>query len=400
MHNVIKVTDKIFWIGANDRRLKLFENHFPLQFGVSYNSYFIDDCETAVLDTADGAVLSQYFENLEAALAGRPLNYLIVQHMEPDHCAGIAALVARHPEVKIVLNGKTVAFLKQFFPEAEKWNDRFIVVTNGQNFSVGNTNLTFVFAPMVHWPEVMVTYDSTHKVLFSADAFGSFGAINGNIFNDHTNMRANLSEYRRYYTNIVGKYGMQTAKLLRTAADLEIKAICPLHGLILREDFAYIIEKYTRWASYTPEDKAVMIAFASMYHHTENAVELLAAELDRLGVYNMKIYDVSNVDCAHLVAESFRVSHLILAAPTYMNDLYPQMAHMLHSLQAHGLKNRQVALIGNGSWAPQAVKLMRGCLENMAGVNVLGEVEILSSVNDGKLAELKELAGKIVASLR
>ena len=400
MHNVINVTDNIYWIGANDRRISLFENHFPLKFGVSYNSYFIDDEETAVMDTADEAVLTRYFENLEYVLRGRKLNYLIVQHMEPDHCAGIAAVAAKYPEAKIVVNAKTLTFLKQFFPEAKNWPARFVVVGNGETLQVGKTSLTFVFAPMVHWPEVMVTYDATHKVLFSADAFGSFGALNGNIFNDHADMRANIGEYRRYYTNIVGKYGMQAARLLKAASGLDFKIICPLHGLILREDFAYIVDKYTKWATYTPEDKAVMIAFGSMYHHTENAAEILGAELDKLGVKNICIYDVSNVDCAYLVAESFRCSHLVFAAPTYMNDLYPQMAHLLHSLQAHGLKNRDVALIGNGSWAPQSVKIMNSFMEKMNDMRLIGSVEFASAVDDYNVEELKQLAANIAASLQ
>ncbi|MGM9997885.1 MAG: FprA family A-type flavoprotein [Candidatus Bruticola sp.] len=400
MHNVIHVSDNISWIGANDRRISLFENHFPLKFGVSYNSYFIDDEETAVIDTADDAVLTRFFENLDYVLRGRRLNYLIVQHMEPDHCAGIAAVAVKYPEVKIVVNAKTLTFLKQFFPEARNWQDRFIVVANGERLNVGRTELNFLFAPMVHWPEVMVTYDSTHKVLFSADAFGSFGALNGNIFNDHADMRANIAEYRRYYTNIVGKYGLQASKLLKAAAGLEFKLICPLHGLILRDDFAYIIDKYVKWASYVPEDKEVMIAFASMYHHTENAVEILGAELDKLGVNNVRIYDVSSVDCAYLVAESFRCSHLVFAAPTYMNDLYPQMEHLLHSLQAHALRDREVALIGNGSWASQSVKIMNHILSHMNNIHILGSVELTSSVDDQAVEELKQLAAVIASSLQ
>ncbi|MBQ7529348.1 FprA family A-type flavoprotein [bacterium] len=399
MYNVHPLTENLTWIGASDRRLKLFENHFPLSNGVSYNSYFIDDGETAVLDTADDAVLTQYFENLVHVLAGRKLNYIIVQHMEPDHCAGLAALANKYPEAKIVVNNKTITFIKQFFPVATNWEDRFLSVKDGDTLQVGNTQLVFAMAPMVHWPEVMVTYDATHKILFSADAFGSFGALNGNILNSQCDMKANLNEYRRYYTNIVGKYGMQAASLLKKASQLEIKMICPLHGLILVEDFPFIIDKYTKWATYVPEEEGVLIAYASMYHHTENAADILATALDTHGVKNIAMYDVSNTDCAHLVAEAFRFSHIVLASPTYMNELYPQMAHFIASLKSHALKKRKLAVIGNGSWAPQATKVMLAELEPMKDIEILGSVEFLSAINEEKKAELEELASKIAATL-
>ncbi|MBQ7502543.1 FprA family A-type flavoprotein [bacterium] len=400
MHNVYKLNDSIYWIGANDRRISLFENHFPLSEGVSYNSYFIDGEETAVMDTADDAVLTQYFENLAYVLNGRALNYIIVQHMEPDHCAGLAMLAEKHPEAKIVVNCKTAAFIKQMFPLADKLSERFVTVCDGQSLQVGDTALTFCMAPMVHWPEVMVTYDSTHKILFSADAFGSFGALNGNIVNDKCDMKAKLSEYRRYYTNIVGKYGMQAAKLLGKASGLDIRMICPLHGLVLVQDFDFILDKYTKWASYTPEDKAIMIAFASMYHHTENAAEILACALDRRGVRDIVMYDVSRTDVSYLVAEAFRCSHIVLAAPTYMNELYPEMANFIRSLQSHALRDRKTAVIGNGTWANQANKTMISMLEGMKNTEVLGSLEFMSAPGPDKVKELEELAETIAASLR
>lgn len=399
MYNVSKVCNSIYWIGANDRRIRLFENHFPLTQGVSYNSYFIDGSETAVMDTADDAVLTRWFENVGHMLNGRPLNYIIVQHMEPDHCAGLAAAAAKYPEAKIVVNCKTLAFIKQFFPEAENWTDRFVTVCGGQTLQIGETSLTFVLAPMVHWPEVMVTYDATHKVLFSADAFGSFGALSGNLTNDHADMKCRIAEYRRYYTNIVGKYGFQAAKLLDAAKTLDFKAICPLHGMVLVQDFDFIVDKYTKWATYTPEDKAVVIAYASMYHHTENAAEILAGFLDEMGVKDIALYDVSAADVSELVAESFRCSHLVFAAPTYMNELYPQMQHLLDSLRSHALKKRTVAMISNGSWAPQAKNVMSKLIELMPEMNVLGCVEFKSALNEAARAELRELAAKIAESM-
>jgi len=400
MHNVYKLNESIYWIGANDRRISLFENHFPLHEGVSYNSYFIDGTETAVLDTADDAVLTQYFENLEYVLKGRELNYIIVQHMEPDHCAGLAMLAERHREAKIVVNSKTVTLIKQMFPMTDNLTERFIVVGDGQTLRVGNTELTFCMAPMVHWPEVMVTYDLTHRVLFSADAFGSFGALNGNVVNDKCDMKAKLSEYRRYYTNIVGKYGMQAARLLGKASGLDIKMICPLHGLVLVRDFDFIVDKYSKWANYIPEDKAVMIAFASMYHHTENAAEILACALDRQGVRDIAMYDVSRTHVSYLVSEAFRCSHIVLAAPTYMNELYPEMVHFIHSMQSHALKDRRLALIGNGSWANQANKTMLFMLEGMKNMEILGSVEFMSAPGPEKIAELEGLAEKIAESLK
>ena len=400
MHNVYPLGSEIYWIGVNDRRIDLFENHFPVLDGVSYNSYFIDDEETAVLDTADNSVLTQYFSNLEYVLKGRPLNYLIVQHMEPDHCAVLAHLAHKYPETKIVVNERTACFIKQFFPEGVDWDSRFLLVTNGQRLKVGKRELTFVFAPMVHWPEVMVTYDATHRVLFSADAFGSFGALSGNITNERADVRSRIAEYRRYYTNIVGKYGFQTSKLLGIAAGLDFKMICPLHGLVLCRDFDYLIGKYQKWATYQPEERAVMIAFASMYHHTENAAEVLARYLDAEGVEEIALYDVSRLSQSHLVAEAFRCSHIVLAAPTYMNELYPEMEHFLHALRSRGVAGRQLALIGNGSWAPQAVKVMSGLVASLPRTKLLGVVEFMSSLNEAKERELQGLAQRIAASLR
>ena len=289
---------------------------------------------------------------------------------------------------------------KQFFPEGVDWDSRFLLVTNGQRLKVGKRELTFVFAPMVHWPEVMVTYDATHRVLFSADAFGSFGALSGNITNERADVRSRIAEYRRYYTNIVGKYGFQTSKLLGIAAGLDFKMICPLHGLVLCRDFDYLIGKYQKWATYQPEERAVMIAFASMYHHTENAAEVLARYLDAEGVEEIALYDVSRLSQSHLVAEAFRCSHIVLAAPTYMNELYPEMEHFLHALRSRGVAGRQLALIGNGSWAPQAVKVMSGLVASLPRTKLLGVVEFMSSLNEAKERELQGLAQRIAASLR
>lgn len=273
-----KVTNDIIWVGANDRRLALFENLFPISRGVSYNSYLIMDEKITLMDTVDASATGQFMENLEYVLDGKSIDYLVVQHMEPDHCANIGELMFRYPEMKIVTNAKTVTMIRQFFKEPEA--DRIVLVKEGEPFSTGRHTLHFVMAPMVHWPEVMVTYDSTDKVLFSADGFGTFGALNGNIFDDEIEFdRDWISDARRYYTNIVGKYGAQVQALLKKASGLDIQIICPLHGPIWRENLGYIIDKYDKWSRYEPEDQEVVIIYGSIYGHTEAAANALAAVL-------------------------------------------------------------------------------------------------------------------------
>ena len=351
MHCFRKVTEDLYWVGGNDRRIELFENIFPLSDGVSYNSYLLLDEKTVLFDSADYAIGRQFLENIQAVLNGRSLDYLIVNHMEPDHCAMIDELVLRYPDMQIIGNAKTFPMIDQFFNF--DLDGKKITVKEGDTFSSGKHTLHFVMAPMVHWPEVMMTYDETDKILFCADAFGTFKALNGNIFNDEVDFdRDWLDEARRYYTNIVGKYGMQVQTVLKKAAGLDIRMLCPLHGPIWRTDLDYIIGKYDKWSKYEPEEKGVMIAYASMYGNTENMAEILANILAEEGVKKICMHNISKTHVSELIADSFKYSHIVLAAPTYNNGIYPVMDNYLEDMKALALKNRTVAVLGNGSWAP------------------------------------------------
>lgn len=399
MYSFRKVSEDLYWVGASDRRLELFENIFPLRDGVSYNSYLLMDEKTVLFDAADYAVGRQFIENVQAVLNGRSLDYLVVNHMEPDHCAMIGELVLRYPNMQIIGNAKTFPMIDQFFDfdlEGKK-----VIVKEGDTFSAGKHVLHFVMAPMVHWPEVMMTYDETDKVLFSADAFGTFKALNGNIFNDEVNFdRDWLDEARRYYTNIVGKYGMQVQNVLKKASALDISVICPLHGPIWRTDLDYIIGKYDTWSRYEPEEKGVMIAYASMYGNTENMVDTFALMLAEEGVRDIRIHNISKTHVSELIADSFKYSHIVLAAPTYNNGLYPLMDNYLEDMKALALQNRTIALLGNGSWAPQAAKLMTSKIGEMKNMTLLeGSVTIKSSLKETQMEELKSLSRQIASEV-
>lgn len=395
MHCFRKVTEDLYWVGGSDRRLELFENIFPLAKGVSYNSYLLLDEKTVLFDTADHAIGHQFLENVQAALDGRSLDYLVVNHMEPDHCAMIEDLVLRYPDIKIIGNAKTFPMISQFFDF--DLDGRTVTVKEGDTFSCGKHTLHFVMAPMVHWPEAMMTYDETDKILFSADAFGTFGALNGNIFNDEIDFdRDWLDEARRYYTNIVGKYGMQVQNVLKKAAGLDIRVICPLHGPIWRTDLDYIIGKYDLWSRYEPEEKGVMIAYASMYGNTENMAEIFAASLAEAGVKKIRMHNISKTHISELIADSFKYSHIVLAAPTYNNGIYPLMEHYLEDMKALALQNRTAAILGNGTWAPQSTKLMAAKLNEMKNMRLLeASVTIKSTVKNSQREEIESLAGQI-----
>lgn len=400
MHCVKKVTDDLYWIGGSDRRLALFENVYPIPRGVSYNSYVLLDEKTVLLDTVDASISGLFFENLEYVLNGRTLDYLIVNHMEPDHCAVIGDVVRRYPDVKLVCNAKTVPMLKQFFNFPVE--DRTVIVKEMDTLCTGKHTFAFVMAPMVHWPEAMVSYDTVDKILFSADGFGTFGAINGNLFADEVNFERDwLDDARRYFINIVGKYGVQVQNLLKKAATLEIKMICPLHGPVWRENLGWFIEKYDTWSSYKPEDQAVMIAYASIYGNTENAAEILASKLADKGVKNIAMYDVSVTDPSVIVSESFRCSHLVFAAPSYNGGIFTKMETVLSELKAHSLQNRTVAIMENGTWAPVAGRQMREIFAGMKNIELLEEcVTIRSAVKEAQEASLEALAEKIASSLQ
>ncbi len=399
MHCTRNVTESIVWIGGNDRRLALFENLFPIPRGVSYNSYVILDEKTALMDTADASIRRQFVENLQYALNGRTLDYLVVDHMEPDHCSNIDELMLRYPEMKVVGNVKTLRFISQFYEI--NLEGRTVEIKEGDELCLGKHTLKFVMAPMVHWPEAMVAYETSEKVLFSADAFGTFGALNGNLFNDEISFdKAWLDDARRYYTNIVGKYGPQVQSVLKKAAGLDISMICPLHGPVWRSDLGYILDKYDKWSRYEPEDRAVVILYASMYGNTENAVEILANALAEAGVKDIAMYDVSSTHVSQIIGEAFRCSHIVVAAPTYNNGLYPAMEAVLRDMKALNLQNRTFAVIENGSWAPISGKEMQGLIAGLKNCSILEPcVSLKSSVKEEKAEGLRQMAKEIAASL-
>lgn len=398
MHCTRKVTDNIYWVGGNDRRLALFENLFPIPRGVSYNSYLIMDEKTTLMDTVDFSISRQFIENVQYVLAGRTLDYLVINHMEPDHCANIEVLVRLYPEMKLVGNAKTVQMIKQFYEM--DLEGKVIEVKEKDELSLGVHTLQFFMAPMVHWPEVMVAYEQSEKILFSADGFGTFGALNGNIFNDEMDFdRDWLDDARRYYTNIVGKYGVQVQALLKKAATLDIEMICPLHGPVWRSDLGYFIDKYDKWSRYEPEDNNVVIIYGSLYGNTENAANVLAMSLADAGVKNIAVYDASVTHVSHLIAEAFRCSVIVVATPTYNGGIYPSMESFLLDMKALGLRNRKVGILDNGTWAPTASKQVKKILEEMKEIEILGEVSIKSTLKPAGLANVEELKDAIMTSL-
>lgn len=390
-----KVTEDLYWVGGNDRQIELFENIFPLAKGVSYNSYLLLDEQTVLFDTADYAIGKQFIENVISVLNGRNLDYIVVNHMEPDHCSLIGELLLHYPDVKIIGNAKTFPMIEQFF--SFDLTGKTLTVKEGDTFCSGKHTFRFIMSPMVHWPEAMMTYDEKDKVLFSADAFGTFNALNGNLFNDELDFnREWLDEARRYYTNIVGKYGPQVQNVLKKASSLDIQMICPLHGPVWRSNLNFIIEKYNLWSRYEPEEKGVMIAYASMYGNTENMAEILAVMLAEAGVKNIHMHNISKTHVSELISDSFKYSHIVLASPTYNNGIYPLMDNYLEDMKALSLQNRTIAVLGNGSWAPQATKLISAKIKEMKNMRLLeASVTIKSSLKEAQLEELNSLSRQI-----
>ncbi|QAT49818.1 FprA family A-type flavoprotein [Caproiciproducens sp. NJN-50] len=400
MYSVRQVTDDLYWVGANDHRLALFENIFPIPDGVSYNSYLLLDEQTVLFDTVDWSACRQLLQNVEHVLNGRPLNYLVINHMEPDHGASIEEILLRYPKVKIITTEKAVMLMHQFGFHVDGHTE---TVKEGDTKSFGKHTVAFVAAPMVHWPEAMVTFDATSGVLFSADAFGSFKALDGKLFSDEVNFdRDWIDEARRYFTNIVGKYGPFVQALLKKASTIEIKTICPLHGLIWRSNLGYFLDKYDKWSRYEPEEKGVMIVYASMYGNTESAVDALAGKIVEKGMPNVVMYDVSKTDVSYLISEAFRLSHLVLASVTYNLGIYPPMKNFMMDMKALNVQNRTVAIVENGSWACKSGTLMREFLENeMKEINVLDDkLTLNSSMNEDNLPDLDALAESIVQSMK
>lgn len=399
MQNTQHITDNLIYVGASDRRLALFENIYPIPRGVSYNSYLLLDDATVLFDTVDASVAAQFFENVDAALDGRKLNYVVVHHMEPDHAATLMDLLRRHPEATVVTTAKASQMIEQFFGTKPA---QLMAVKEGDTLTTGAHTLVFTMAPMVHWPEVMMTYDQTSGTLFSADAFGTFGALSGNLFADQVNFEHEwLNDARRYYINIVGKYGLQVQNVLKKAATLDIQTICPLHGPVWRENLGWFIAKHDLWSRYEPEDRAVVIIYGSIYGHTEAAALRLAALLSERGVRGIKAYDASHTHTSKLLAECFRASHIVLASSTYNNGLFTPIESLLADLKAHAWQRRTVALIENGSWAPQAAKLMRAELEQMKDIAIVPDpVTLKSAATPAQEEQLAALADQIANSCK
>ena len=399
MFCVRKVTEDLYWVGGNDRRLALFENIHPIPRGVSYNSYLLLDEKTVLFDTVDWSIGRQFLENVQAVLNGRTLDYLVINHMEPDHGAYIEEIVLRYPDVKIISTEKAFMLMRQF---GFNIDGRIEEVTEGDTKSFGKHEVTFIAAPMIHWPEAMVTFDTTNGVLFSADAFGTFGALDGKLFNDEVDFERDwIDDARRYYTNIVGKYGPHVQSLLKKAAGIDIKMICPLHGPVWRKNLGYFLDKYDKWSKYEPEEKAVMIVYASMYGNTESAVESLATKFVEKGMTNVVMYDVSSTHVSNLISETFRVSHVVLASVTYNLGIYPPMHNYLMDMKALNLQNRTFAIIENGSWACRSGILMREFLEGMRDMNVLDDkVTLVSSMKEDNLTDMDILVDTVIESMK
>ena len=399
MQNSLLIDKDLYYVGGNDRRIPLFESAYPVPRGVSYNSYLLSDEKTVLFDTVDQSVSQEFFENVESALGGRSLDYLVVHHMEPDHSASFEGIVSRYPNVKVVVNQKTAVMLKNYFscdlPE-------LVTVKDGDSLSFGKHNCRVVFAPMVHWPEVMMSFDETAGTLFSADAFGTFGALSGSLFADETSFREEfLDDARRYYFNIVGKYGVQVQNVLKKAAALPIKKVCPLHGPVWREDFNWYLKKYDTWSKYEPEEEGVVIFYSSIYGHTGNAAEILGSALAENGVVKVRTYDTSYTHYSELLSEAFRYSHAVFASPTYNNGIFASMEQFLNELVSHNYQGRAYSLIENGSWAPQAAKLMREKLSPLKGMREIGEsVTVLSSVKEDTKEKLIKLAKEIALDFK
>jgi len=384
----IIVTDSVKYIGANDKTIDLFESQYAVPNGVSYNSYLIKDEKNVVMDTIDRRKTDEWIKNLEEELQGEKVDYLVVSHMEPDHAFNIGLLAGKYPKMKIVGNDKTFTFINQFF-DIENLEKRKVVVKEADTLNIGKHTLQFFMAPMVHWPEVMVTYEQTEKILFSADGFGKFGALD--VEEDW------LCEARRYYFNIVGKYGVPVQSLLKKASSLDIKMICPLHGPILKENLGYYIEKYNIWSSYIPEDDGVFIAYASIYGNTRQAVEYIAKVLEAKGAKKVVLADITRDDMSKAIENAFRYDKVIFAASSYNAGVFPPMQELLYALQGKNYQNRKVGIIENGSWAPSAGKCMKNILEQMKDLKFIDPlVTIKSRINDASKKELEDLANAIL----
>ena len=398
MYCTKKIENDLYWVGANDRRLSMFEGVYSVPRGVSYNSFLLLDDVNVLFDTVDKAVGGTFFQNLEHTLAGRNLDFVVIQHMEPDHSATLMELLLRYPDVKIVCNQKILTMIDQFFNM--DLSKKAFVVKEGDTLNTGHHVLKFIFAPMVHWPEVMVTFDETTRTLFSADAFGTFGAMNGAIFADEVDFdNEYMDEARRYYCNIVGKYGPQVQSLLKKVHGLDIKRICPLHGFVWRRNLEDYFDKYVKWSTYTPEETGVMIAYASVYGNTENTAEIISSRLRDLGIKTV-MFDVSVTPASEIIAAAFKWSHLLFASTTYNAGIFVSMEELLNDLAAHNIQNRTVAFVENGSWAPTSGSLMRKIMSGCKDMTILEETLTLkSSLKPQQEEQLDALINAISATI-
>lgn len=402
MQFIKKVYDNIFWVGANDRGLKRFENMFILPNGVTYNSYIIKDEKNVLMDGSDSSVIRTYLDNVEAALDGEDLDYIIVQHMEPDHCGSIDFILDKYPNCKFVGNQKTIKFFHQFYPNDKFEEDRFVEIKDGDELNIGKRNLKFVFAPMVHWPEVFMTYETTEGLFFSADAFGSFDVLEGHISAKHYIKKQSwVDENRRYYINIVGKQGRMVTNLLKKVSGFEINAIFPLHGPVYddKESIRFILDKYDKWANFKPESKGVEIVFSSMYGNTELAADVLASKLDELGVENIKLYDVSDTDYSYIIADAHKYSNQVFVAMNYNAGLYHKMDALLRELVGTGYQNRHISFIHNFSWGGKSLEQAKEILENGKHEYIGEDFIINSSMKDDQEKTLEDLAKAIKEDL-
>lgn len=396
MHNTRKISDDIYYLGASDRRIELFENVYPVSQGMSYNSYLILDEKTCLMDSVDESVRGQFLENLQYALNGRNLDYMVVQHMEPDHCSIVPELFRMYPDMKLVASLQAFKMMENFY--SLQTEERRLVVKEGDILKLGKHTLKFIAAPMVHWPEVLMTYDVTDKILFSADAFGSFGAMSGNIFADEIDWDKDFKdEARRYYVNIVGKYGLQTQNALKKASTLDIQMICPLHAHIWRKDLSTIISLYDTWSKYEAEKDSVVIFYGSIYGNTQNAAEILAMQLAENGIENVEVFDTSKTHVSFLVSKAFEYKTLVFAAATYNAEIFDTVQNLITELKNHNLANRRIGLIENGSWAPVVASKMKAQLETFKNMEVVEPVvKVVSSVTDKNVEELSVLAKELM----
>lgn len=400
MQNTHEIAPSLHWVGGNERRLQRFENLFPLRFGVAYNSYLIVDEKTCLLDTVDSSISQLFIDNVEYVLNGRDLDYLVVNHMEPDHCGNIESIIRRYPNVKFIGNAKTFQFFEQFYRFDARNN--YMQVKDLEELDLGSRKLRFYTAPMVHWPEVMMTLDFTNHILFSSDAYGTFGAHNGTYFADEMDYRRDhLDEARRYYSNIVGKFGVPVQGIMKKLSNEVIEMICPLHGPMYRnEELALILDKYDKWSKYIPETNSALIIYATMYNNTESVADKLATCLGQYGVRDMRVYDVSEFDPSYLVSEAWKYSHIVIASPTYNTNLFYKIYNLLHELASLNLQNRKFSFVINSTWGGQTLEQLQALVEKMKNVEIIGEpLLIKSTLREENLEAIDSLAKAISESI-